>query len=124
MPEPFWGNDDAGWESRGHTAPWGVPEAVMAEEESPHDFKADYYEKCSDYMKDPKYVHHFTREQLAEAIEQLDGVTADEVGLHSLLSVGAIHLVCPHTVLRIRAQQAPLLLFRAAPKPANQAAAS
>ena len=59
--EPLWG-------SRGHLAATqrrgGCPEAVMAEEEEPHDFKADFYEKCREYLKDAKYSHHFTREHV------------------------------------------------------------
>ena len=51
------------------------------------------------------------------AIEQLDDATDDAVGLQRQLTAGAVHLVCPHTMLRVRAQQGPLLLFRAAAKP-------
>jgi len=50
-------------------------------------------------------------------IEQLDDQTDDAVGLQSCIGAGAIHLICPHTVLRIRCQQGPLLAFRAAAKP-------
>ena len=54
-------------------------------------------------------------------VEQLDSSTDDAVGLRHRLSAGAVHLVCPHTILRIKlAPDAghhggqPALLFRAA----------
>jgi len=51
------------------------------------------------------------------SIEQLDDCTEDSVGLRHQLAAGAVHLVCPHTVLRIHAVDAPALLFRASAKP-------
>ena len=51
------------------------------------------------------------------AIEQLDDATEDAVGMCHQLNVGAVHLVCPHTVLRIAAVHGPAQLFRAAAKP-------
>ena len=48
------------------------------------------------------------------AVEQLDDMTEDAVGLRHQLTVGAVHLVCPHTVLRLRAGRSGALLFRAA----------
>jgi len=51
------------------------------------------------------------------AVEQLDDCTEDAVGLRHPVSMGKVHLVCPHTVLRMKAVQTPVLLFRAAAKP-------
>ena len=51
-------------------------------------------------------------------VEQLDSQSDEFVGLKSAMSAGAIHLVCPHTVLRLRpCGREPLLVFRAAAKP-------
>lgn len=54
------------------------------------------------------------------AVEQLDSATDDSVGLRHELAAGAVHLVCPHTVLRISAVDGPVLLFRAAAKPVDE----
>ena len=51
------------------------------------------------------------------SIEQLDDETDNAVGLRHQLAGGAVHLVCPHTVLRIKAVHGPVLLYRAAAKP-------
>jgi len=50
------------------------------------------------------------------AIEQLDEQTEGALGLQSSVGAGAIHLICPHTVLRVRAPAGPLLMFRASSK--------
>ena len=52
------------------------------------------------------------------SIEQLDEETDDTIGLRHELGAGAVHLVCPHTELKIRAADGPLLLFRAVAKEA------
>jgi len=54
------------------------------------------------------------------AIEQLDDTTENAIGLRHHLHAGAVHLVCPHTVLRVRAQQTPTLLFLASVKPPDE----
>lgn len=51
------------------------------------------------------------------AIEQLDDTSEDAIGLRHQLTKGAVHLVCPYTVLQVRAVSGPTLLFRAAAKP-------
>ena len=51
------------------------------------------------------------------SVEQLDEGSDDAVGLKHTLAMGAVHLVCPHTILRMRAERGPVLLFRAAAKP-------
>uniref|UniRef100_A0A6U7MSP4 mannose-6-phosphate isomerase n=1 Tax=Haptolina brevifila TaxID=156173 RepID=A0A6U7MSP4_9EUKA len=50
------------------------------------------------------------------SVEQINDETDEAVGLMSCVGAGAIHLICPHTVLRIKAQQTPLLAFRATAK--------
>lgn len=50
----------------------------------------------------------------AADVEQLDEATDGAVGLRNQLSAGAVHLVCPHTVLRLQAHQPKTLLFLAA----------
>ena len=54
------------------------------------------------------------------SVEQLDDVTEDAVGLRHTLRMGAVHLVCPHTRLRLRASGGPVLLFRAQQKPVHE----
>ena len=51
------------------------------------------------------------------SIEQLDDISEDTVGLRHTLTAGSVHLVCPHTLLRLRALHGETLLFRAAAKP-------
>ena len=53
------------------------------------------------------------------SVEQLDDETNGAVGLRHQLSAGAVHLVCPHTELRIKAVDGPVLLFKAAAKDVN-----
>ena len=54
------------------------------------------------------------------AIEQLDDITDNTVGLRHQLAAGAVHLVCPNTVLRIKATSKGTQLFRAAAKPLDE----
>ena len=56
----------------------------------------------------------------AAEVEQLDDSTSDAVGLRHQLTCGATHLVCPHTVLRIKALQPKTLIFQAAAKPPGE----
>jgi len=54
------------------------------------------------------------------AIEQLDDSTDGTVGMQCQLEEGAVHLICPHTVIKVKGQQLPLLAFRASAKPVDK----
>jgi len=52
------------------------------------------------------------------SFEQLgETATKDENGIRHELAMGAVQLVCPHTVLKVRAVKTPLLVLRASAKP-------
>ena len=86
----------------------GLDDSVLQNCEPKQDFGGGHPDPNLTYAKD-----------LVEKMLKLDGhdLTEDDVGLRHQLSAGAVHLVCPHTLLRIEALAPDTQLFRAAAKP-------